>query len=79
MSKVDITSDFDRLALQVLGSFEHVTRLKSKLITIAEDGAITPDEEEDFDAVLEALERLSSSAQSLKIWAEKNIRSKRSS
>jgi hypothetical protein len=79
MSKVDITSDFDRLALQVLGSFEHVTRLKSKLITIAEDGAITPDEEEDFDAVLEALERLSSSAQSLKIWAEKNIRNKKSS
>lgn len=73
MGKLDITSDFDRLALQVLGSIENVASLKTKLIDIAEDGTITPDEEADFESVLEALDRISSNAQSLKIWAEKNI------
>lgn len=74
MSHINITSDFDRLALQVLGSIENVSSLKSQLINIAEDGTITKDEEADFNAVLEALDRISSNAQSLKIWAEKNIR-----
>ena len=73
MSKLDITSDFDRLTLQVLGSIENVSALKSKLIDIAEDGRIAPEEEEDFEDVLKALDRISSNAQSLKIWAEKNI------
>ena len=77
MAKLDITSDFDRLALQVLGSIENVAALKTKLIDIAEDGTIEPDEEDDFDAVLDALERISSNAQSLRIWAEKNISSRK--
>lgn len=77
MGKLDTTSDFDRLALQVLGSIESVASLKTKLIDIAEDGIIEPHEEEDFETVLAALDRISSNAQSLKIWAERNIPSRK--
>lgn len=73
MNELKVIGDFDRLALQVLGSIENVASLKTKLIKIAEDGTITPDEEEEFQSVLDALERIASNALSLKIWAEKNI------
>ena len=76
MSELNVIGDFDRLALQVLGSIENVASLKTKLIKIAEDGTITADEVEDFQSVLDALERIASNATSLKIWAEKNIKQK---
>lgn len=79
MNELNVIGDFDRLALQVLGSIENVASLKTKLINIAEDGTITPDEEEDFQSVLDALDRIASNAMSLKIWAEKNINNRRES
>lgn len=77
MNDFNVIGDFDRLALQVLGSIENVAVLKTRLIKIAEDGTITPDEEEDFEAVLNALDRIAGNALSLKIWAEKNIKMKK--
>ncbi len=76
MNELNVIGDFDRLALQVLGSIENVAALKTKLIKIAEDGTITPDEVDDFQSVLDALDRIASNATSLKIWAEKNIKLK---
>lgn len=73
MNKLDINSDFDRLTLQILGSIENLIDLKPKLIQIAEDGVIAQDEEDDFNKVLEVLERIAGTTQSLKLWAEKNI------
>lgn len=73
MSELNVIGDFDRLTLQVLGSIEKVASLKTTLIRIAEDGTITPDEVDDFNSILNALDKIASNATSLKIWAEKNI------
>ena len=66
VSEVDIV-DFDRLALKVLGS------LRASLIAISEDGIISEDERPAFQDILDSLEKISTNAKALKLWAIKNI------
>lgn len=65
--------DFDRLALKVLGSLKDIDELRSSLIAISEDGSINSSELKDFQHILDALDKISLNATSLKLWAEKNI------
>ena len=58
VSEVDIV-DFDRLALKVLGSLK--------------DGVISEDERPAFQDILDSLEKISTNAKALKLWAIKNI------
>lgn len=69
-------SDFDRIVLQVLGACENIEELRSKLITIASDGDVRENENEDFLYVLDILNKLSVGAQTLMLWSKKNIDSK---
>ena len=62
VSEVDIV-DFDRLALKVLGSLKD----------ISEDGVISEDERPAFQDILDSLEKISTNAKALKLWAIKNI------
>lgn len=66
--------EFDRLALKVLGSMKNIEELRHKLIDIAEDGMIDQGEYQDFDSVLDELEKISQNAQALQLWAMKNIK-----
>ncbi len=66
--------DFDRLSLQVLGSLQDIDNIRTNLIEISEDGVISADEQETFNGIIDSLEKISSSANALKLWAEKNIR-----
>ncbi len=75
VSEVTI-DDFDRLALKVLGSLKDIDRLRASLIAISEDGIIEECEEEDFQNILDSLEKISTNAKALKLWAIKNIRLK---
>ena len=68
-----VMDDFDRLSLKVLGSLKNVDGLMNGLISISEDGVVDKDEVESFNEILEELDRISTSAQALKIWAQKNI------
>ena len=65
VSEVDIV-DFDRLALKVLGSLKDID-------TLREDGIISEDERPAFQDILNSLEKISTNAKALKLWAIKNI------
>lgn len=66
--------DFDRLSLRVLGSLQDIDKLKDSLIEISEDGIVSIDEQEKFNNIIDALEKISNNANALRLWAKKNIR-----
>ena len=66
--------DFDRLALKVLGSLRDIDSLRASLIAITEDGVIEENEQKAFQAILDSLEKISTNANALRLWAIKNIR-----
>lgn len=66
--------DFDRLALKVLGSLKDIDTLRASLISISEDGYIDESEKETFQGILDSLEKISTNAKALQLWAIKNIR-----
>lgn len=68
--------DFDRLALKVLGSLKDIDSLRASLIAISEDGVIEENEEPAFREILDSLEKISTNAKALQLWAIKNIRLK---
>lgn len=68
--------DFDRLALKVLGSLKDIDSLRSSLIAISEDGYIDETEKDAFQDILDSLEKISTNAKALQLWAMKNIRLK---
>lgn len=68
--------DFDRLALKVLGSLKDIDSLRASLIAISEDGIIEENERPAFQKILDSLEKISTNAKALQLWAMKNIRIK---
>lgn len=68
--------DFDRLALKVLGSLKDIDSLRASLIAISEDGIIEEKERPAFQEILDSLEKISTNAKALQLWALKNIRMK---
>lgn len=66
--------DFDRLALKVLGSLKDIDTLRASLIAISEDGIIEEKERPAFQEILDSLEKISTNAKALQLWAIKNIR-----
>ncbi len=66
--------DFDRLALKVLGSLKDIDSLRASLISISEDGYIDEAEQPAFQDILDSLEKISTNAKALQLWAMKNIR-----
>lgn len=65
--------DFDRLALKVLGSLQDIDELRLSLIAISEDGIISEEERPAFQHILDSLDKISTNAKALQLWAEKNI------
>ncbi len=65
--------DFDRLALKVLGSLKDIDTLRASLIAISEDGIISESERPAFQHILDSLEKISTNAKALQLWAIKNI------
>jgi len=73
-SVIEVTiDDFDRLALKVLGSLKDIDVLRSSLISISEDGYIDESERPAFQNILDSLEKISTNAEALRLWALKNI------
>ncbi len=68
--------DFDRLALKVLGSLKDIDALRASLISISEDGYIDKSEQATFEKILDSLEKISTNAKALQLWAMKNIQLK---
>lgn len=66
-------NDFDRLALKVLGSIKNIDDIRTSLISISEDGIVDESEYQEFDNILDALDKISTNASALRLWAMKNI------
>ncbi|MBQ9993237.1 MAG: helix-turn-helix transcriptional regulator [Clostridia bacterium] len=75
VKKVEL-DDFDRLSLKALGSLKDVDSIRESLIAISEDGVVDNSELQDFEQILEALDKISTTAQALSIWTKKNIKNK---
>lgn len=69
-----VIDDFDRLALKVLGSLKDIDDIRTSLIAISEDGVIDESEWNEFTSILDSLEKISTNASALQIWAKKNIK-----
>ncbi|KUO78817.1 MAG: hypothetical protein APF81_14455 [Desulfosporosinus sp. BRH_c37] len=67
-------AELDRLTIQILSSFQRIDRIKDTLIDITTDGVINMDERPKLAQVMAALDMISANAQSLKLWAEKNLK-----
>ncbi len=65
--------NLDRLILNTLGSINEISKLKDSLIDISEDGLVDASERETFKEILDVLAEISETAQSLELWAKKNL------
>lgn len=65
--------DLDRITVRAMASLRNVAGAKESLLDITADGIITDEEKPALKKILATLDDISSIAQSLKIWAEKNL------
>lgn len=65
--------DLDRISVRALASFRKILAAKETLLDIVEDGVVDNDEKPELAKVMATLDEIATIAQSLKIWAEKNL------
>lgn len=70
--RADISS-LDRISLRAISVLREMGNVQELLIDITADGVISVDEKEDMYKILGTLEELEQVAQSLKLWAKKNL------
>jgi len=73
MPKLEL-EDLDRITVKTLSALSRLATSKEELLDIAADGIISEDERPTLEKVLRNLEDVAQMAQSLKVWAEKNLR-----
>lgn len=73
MPKIEI-ADLDRITVRTLATFRKLAEIKDSLLDITADGVITEDEKPQLDKIISSLKELNEVAQTLIIWAEKNIK-----
>ena len=62
-----------QIVVETLNGVNQLSREKDRLLEIAEDGTVSPDEYEDFRNIVEMLQKLQVSASSLQLWIEEKI------
>lgn len=65
--------DLDRITVRAMASLRKVEDAKESLLNITADGIITNEEKPELKKILTTLDEISVIAQSLKVWAEKNL------
>ncbi len=65
--------DLDRITVRAMASLRKVTETKEILLDITADGIITDEEKPTLKKILATLDEITVIAQSLKVWAEKNM------
>lgn len=66
-------ADLDRITVRAMASLRKVAETKDILLDITADGIITDEEKPELKKILATLDELTVIAQSLKLWAEKNM------
>lgn len=67
--------ELQSIVLEMLAALNNVGKTKDRLIEIAADGVISADEIDDFIAIQNELERISTTVDTLKLWTEKMLSS----
>lgn len=65
--------ELDRITVKAMSSLRKISAVKDSLLDITEDGTITEDEKPVLAEILKNLDEVSSVAQSLKVWVQKNL------
>lgn len=73
MPKLEL-EELDRITVKTLATLRHISVVKDDLLDITADGVISPDEKPKLDNIIKTLKQVTEVAQSLRIWAEKNIK-----
>ncbi|MGN0483942.1 MAG: helix-turn-helix domain-containing protein [Lachnospiraceae bacterium] len=71
--KAEDISDLYRIAFRAVSVFQKVNDTEKKLLEIAEDGIIDENEKPVMNQIINTLNELEGIAQSMKIWAKKNL------
>ena len=65
--------DLSQVTLEILSVLNSLEKEKNRLVDITVDGKISEDEYEDFLAIKQKLDAISSSVSALRLWIEKSI------
>ena len=63
-----------QITLEMVVTLNELTAEKDRLMEITVDGTITPDEEQDFRAIRDNLNRMSAAIESLKLWVDRAMK-----
>lgn len=64
----------ERITLKALVALNKMEGIQEELLSISEDGVVDENEREDMLRIIDRLNEIASVSQSLKIWAEKNLK-----
>lgn len=64
----------ERITLKALVALNKMEGLQEELLSISSDGEVSEEERDDMLKIIDRLNEMANVAQSLKIWAEKNIK-----
>lgn len=62
--------DLSSITLEVLNTLNRLQKKKDRLIEIAVDGEVNDDEADDFDEIMEDLQAMAISANTLRLWLD---------
>lgn len=65
--------ELSQITIETLAALNKMNKEKDRLLEIAEDGEITPDEYADFMNIKKTLDKISLSVESLKLWVDEKI------
>ena len=66
-------SNLSELSLKIFNSLSSLDKQKTRLLEIAEDGKLSPDEIDDFKAIQDNLNKISNVVDSLKLWVNQAV------
>ena len=67
-----IYDDLDKISVRLMSALHFLENANDRIYAILEDGEISENERAEFGNILETLNKISYSAGSLELWAEKN-------
>ncbi len=62
-----------QIAVEIINGLNKLNREKDRLLEIAEDGRVRPDEAEDFASIKELLDKVQISVSTLQLWIDEKI------
>ena len=67
------SKELTQIAVETLNAVNQMSRIKDRLLEIAEDGKVCTDELEDFMKIKSVLDKLSQSVSNLQLWMDEQI------